>query len=75
MPAAKKTPAQTVAADIISRVEKTIGRFTWDRMSPECRLVEVRAVFCCDMLTNFGAFDHALCVEVHRVIITTLLPE
>jgi len=69
--AAKKTPADIIAADIIARVQKTIGRHMWERLSPEGRLVEVRSVFCCDMLTSFGPPDHALCVEVHRVFSQT----
>jgi hypothetical protein len=53
----------------------TIGRFSWDRMSPECRLVEVRAVLCCDMLRTLVPPSHALMVEAHRALITTILPE
>lgn len=47
----------------------------WERLSPEGRLVEVRAVLCCDMLRTIEPADHALMVEVHRTLITTILPE
>ena len=70
-----KTAAQTIAADIVTRVQKTLGRHMWERLSPEGRLVDVRAVLCCDMLRTMEPADHALMVDVHRTLITTILPE
>ena len=45
----------------------------WERLSPEGRLV--RAVLCCDMLRTIEPADHAIMVDVHRTLITTILPE
>jgi hypothetical protein len=69
------TTFATIAADIVSRVQKTLGRHMWERLSPEGRLVEVRAVLCCDMLRSMVPADHNLMIEVHRTLITTILPE
>lgn len=71
---ATRTAAQTLAADILARVQKLHGRYSWERLSPDSQLVEVRALLCCDMLSRVEAPDHALMVEVHRELITTLLP-
>ena len=69
-----KTAAQTIAADILARARRAVGPM-WERLSPEGRLVEVRAVLCCDMLRTTEPADHVLMVDVHRTLITTILPE
>ena len=71
---AKKTAAQTIAADIIARARKATGKM-WDRMSPDGHLVEVRSIMCCDMLRTLTPPDHGLMLEVHSALVAALLPD
>lgn len=47
---AKKTPAETTATDVVKQAEMACGTSGWNRMAPSGRLVEVRAIICCEML-------------------------
>ena len=71
---AKKTAAQTIAADIVTRAKKAVGPM-WSRMSPDGHLVEVRSIMCCDMLRTLTPPDHALMLEVHSALVAALLPD
>lgn len=54
-PSAESPHVRTVAREIITRAEKTVGPTYWSRLVFAGRLVECRAILCVDMIKDRGA--------------------
>ena len=74
MPTATKDFAATSAKDIIARAKKAAGPM-WQRLAPEGRMVECKAILCDDMLRDRSGTAQEWWLAVQRAVINTIIPE
>ena len=74
MPRTADQLAAVAAKDIVTRAHRAAGPF-WDRLSPDGRMVECKAILCDEMLRDRSGTDLAWWLAVQRAVINTIIPE